>query len=137
METKLTYKNGQVASAKVIRAGTKFVLLEDKYKNIFIIHKNEITDFYKLQIHDILKLKEIINFIVIGYDEKTNQYIGSFKRNHPNFLKSEQYFVFTRYHKNELKETKNGFANLQQFTNSYVFPESETTIEQTPNNKED
>ncbi|MFV8499665.1 hypothetical protein ACNQ1M_01040 [Mycoplasma sp. VS424B] len=124
METKLLYKVGQVVTAKVTRTGSKFALLEDKNNSKFIIYKNEVTDFYKMQVYDILQVKDIVNFVVIGYDQNTNQYIGSFKRNHPNFLKSEQYFSNSKNRKNELKETKNGFANLREFTLSYIDPEA-------------
>ncbi|MFV8468398.1 hypothetical protein ACNQ2K_01865 [Mycoplasma sp. VS292A] len=124
METKLLYKVGQVVTAKVTRTGSKFALLEDKNNSKFIIYKNEVTDFYKMQVYDILQVKDIVNFVVIGYDQNTNQYIGSFKRNHPNFLKSEQYFSNSKNRKNELKETKNGFANLRGFTLSYIDPEA-------------
>ncbi|WP_416756560.1 hypothetical protein ACM0IS_01670 [Mycoplasma aquilae ATCC BAA-1896] len=124
METKLLYKVGQVVTAKVTRTGSKFALLEDKNNSKFIIYKNEVTDFYKMQVYDILQVKDIVNFVVTGYDQNTNQYIGSFKRNHPNFLKSEQYFSNSKNRKNELKETKNGFANLREFTLSYIDPEA-------------
>ncbi|MFV8414238.1 hypothetical protein ACNQ17_00245 [Mycoplasma sp. Sp48II] len=124
METKLLYKVGQVVTAKVTRTGSKFALLEDKNNSKFIIYKNEVTDFYKMQVYDILQVKDIVNFVVIGYDQNTNQYIGSFKRNHPNFLKSEQYFSNSKNRKNELKETKNGFTNLREFTLSYIDPEA-------------
>ncbi|SJZ42813.1 hypothetical protein [Mycoplasmopsis verecunda] len=125
MENKLTYYNGQIVTAKVIRTGSKFTLLEDKDKNKFIIYKNEITDFRNIQINDILQIRDIVNFVVIGYDQDTKQYIGSFKKNHPNFLRSERYYSLARSPKNELKETKNGFNNLIKFTLSYILPNEE------------
>ncbi|MFV8470580.1 hypothetical protein ACNQ2O_03160 [Mycoplasma sp. AA7A] len=128
METKLLYKVGQVVTAKVTRTGSKFALLEDKNNSKFIIYKNEVTDFYKMQVYDILQVKDIVNFVVIGYDQNTNQYIGSFKRNHPNFLKSDQYFSNSKNRRNELKETKNGFANLREFTLSYIEPEADKKV---------
>ncbi|MFV8401258.1 hypothetical protein [Mycoplasma sp. 005V] len=130
METKLLYKVGQVVTAKVTKTGSKFAILEDKNSNKFIIYKNEITDFYKMQVYDILQVKDIVNFIVIGYDQNTNQYIGSFKTNHPNFLKSEQYFSNSKNRRNELKETKSGFANLKEYTLSYIDPENLTSEQQ-------
>ncbi|WP_458798008.1 hypothetical protein [Mycoplasma sp. HF14] len=124
METKLMYKTGQVVTAKVTKTGSKFALLEDKLNNKIIIYRNEITDFYKTQVYDVLQVRDIVNFVIIGFDATTQQYIGSFKKNHPNFLKSEQYFTSSKSRKNELKETKNGFDNLKAFTLSYLEPSS-------------
>ncbi|UUM20611.1 RNA-binding protein [Mycoplasma sp. 2045] len=113
----LGYKTGDVASAKIITSGSKFIKLHDKYGNSFLIYRKDITDFTHHQMSDLFLIGDIINFIVLNFDNNKKQGLGSFKKNHPNhqgkdFYKREKYY-------NELKATKNGFRNLINYTNSY------------------
>ncbi|WP_036452768.1 hypothetical protein [Mycoplasma buteonis] len=100
----MNYQPKDVVTAKVIRTGSKFVVLETKEGIKFIIYKNEITDYVKTKIQDILKVKDIINFVVLKYDTTRKTGVGSFKRNHPTFMDTP--FIY------RLKETPSGFENL-------------------------
>ncbi|QNM93877.1 RNA-binding protein [Mycoplasma sp. Pen4] len=106
----INYKQGDVATGKVIKTGLKFIVVQDRFSNEFIIYKKEVTDYIKNKLTDIFTQGEIINFIVLSYNPKKSQGQGSFKRNHPNHVKRD---VICNIKKcAELKETSSGFANL-------------------------
>ncbi|QCZ36590.1 RNA-binding protein [Mycoplasma nasistruthionis] len=117
MNEKKVYKVGEVASAKVIKTGSKFAVVMNKFKTKFVIYKNEVSDFNKNKVNEVLKVGDYINFIVLHFDKSKNHGIGSFKQNHPNYLNKQQ--TKTKSKKKaplKLQETANGFNNLIKHT---------------------
>ncbi|WP_426461027.1 hypothetical protein [Mycoplasma hafezii] len=104
----MSYKSKDIVIGKVIRTGLKYAIVETKDKANFIIYKQEVSDYPRSKVNDILRLNDIINFVVLKFDETTNKGVASFKRNHPTFMDTP--FLY------RLKETPSGFKNLKEFT---------------------
>ncbi|VEU70268.1 S1 domain-containing protein [Mycoplasmopsis glycophila] len=104
----MEYKNRDIVVGKVLQVGKKFAVLETKDAARFLIYRNEISDFHKHKATDILFPNDIVNFVVLSFNNSKRQGVGSFKLNHPNYMYSP--FVY------KLKETRSGFRNLLNYT---------------------
>ncbi|QGZ97844.1 RNA-binding protein [Mycoplasma sp. NEAQ87857] len=104
----IKYKPNDVLNGRVKTIGSKYIKVELKNGAVFCITKNEITDFQKTKINQIINVNDHISFVVINFNPKYNMGNGSFKRNHPNYRRNPFNYG--------IKETKNGFKNLFEHT---------------------
>ncbi|ATO30840.1 RNA-binding protein [Mycoplasmopsis bovirhinis] len=105
------YKYGDVVVAKVSKVTQKYIIAQTKENQQFTILRNEISDYPNKNIYSLFEVGEMINFIALECKlNKIKQQIcyGSFKKNHPNELKSRIY--------SKLQKTPNGFKNLYNHT---------------------
>lgn len=97
-----------VHKGNVNKITDKFIEIATYNGDLFRIYRNEITDFSHKKMRDLFKLNQEINFYVTSYNKKNKRGLGSFKINHPNFMKSP--FTY------KLNKTENDFTNLYKFT---------------------
>lgn len=96
-----------------IRNKNKNGLFVSAHNNIhFFIPLNLISDLAKYQRVDTFNIKDKINFVVVSFDQEKQHGIGSFKENHPLYLRSP--------YKALLFETKNGFKNIKESFDKFI-----------------
>ncbi|RIV16343.1 S1 RNA-binding domain-containing protein [Mycoplasmopsis gallopavonis] len=108
----MEYKTKEIAEGKITRTGKKFAVVETDDQVSFIINKQEVSDFPKTRVYEVLKLNDRINFVVLKYSDDNSYNYASFKRNHPSFMNGP--FTYS------LKSTEKGFRNLYSHTISFI-----------------
>ncbi|MGZ9797131.1 hypothetical protein ACXYRK_00500 [Mycoplasma sp. AC1221] len=105
----MKYKVGDIVIAKVFKVGPQYVSLQTKDSTKFFIYREDISDYKPCKIYDIFKIGDIVNFVCLYFNINKNYGYGSYKKNHPNELRT--------YGNYWLKETSKGFKNLINYMN--------------------